>query len=177
MDPHAPLHSSSRQDWGTPPAFMRWLKQNRNWSPDLDPAASSENAKAPIFYDGSSEDEDGLLQPWFGNVWLNPPFGREISQWMNKCASEIQKEEVQSIYALVPARTDTKWFHDIVIPSCYLCYLIKGRFNFRFDEAIPGANAPFPSMLLLWRKPILDARFPSIATLELPPWARGFNDE
>jgi len=168
------LHSSARQDWGTPPGFMRWLRHNRNWVPDLDAAASPHNAKATMFF---TQEDNGLDRPWFGNVWLNPPFGREVPLWMDKCAQEIEREEVRSIYALVPARTDTKWFHENVLPFAHIVYLIKGRFNFRFDEAVPGANAPFPSMLILWRKNILGATYPSITTLRLPLWARGYEDE
>jgi len=169
------LLSSARQDWGTPPGFMRWLQQNRNWTPDLDAAASPHNAKAGLFF---TEAENGLDSAWFGNVWLNPPFGRDLPLWMDKCAAEIEREEVRSIYALVPARTDTIWFHEHVLPFAHIVYLIKGRFNFRFDEAVPGANAPFPSMLILWRKNRLRSLHnPSITTLRLPLWARGYEDE
>lgn len=164
--------TSRRQDWGTPPAFLDYLRTERTWVPDLDAAASHENTKAPAFFDGDHFDSDGLEQDWFGDVWLNPPFGNEIGSWLAKCAEEIKRPEVNSIMALVPARCDTKWFHEIVMPHAYMIFLIKGRFNFRFDDATPSANAPFPSMLILYRK----HKFPDagITILNVPKEARGF---
>jgi len=163
------LVSSDRQDWGTPRAFMAFLEIEKGWKPNLDAAASIRNTKAPHFY---SKTDDGLSKAWYGNVWLNPPFGTEIGSWMKKCSEEIKNDLVKSIFVLVPARTDTKWFHEIVMPSAYLVYLIKGRFNFRFDEATPGANAPFPSMLIVYRRHKLpDA---GITILDVPKEARGF---
>jgi phage N-6-adenine-methyltransferase len=161
---------SERQDWGTPRAFLEWLESDRSWTPNLDAAASIRNAKAPHFF---TEDDDSLSKDWFGDVWLNPPFGNELPKFMKKCAEQIKRKEVRSIMVLIPARTDTKWFHEIVMPHAYLIYLIKGRFNFRVDNAVEGANAPFPSMLVLYRKHRLpDA---GITTLEVPKEARGFN--
>ena len=161
---------SERQDWGTPRAFLEWLETDRSWTPNLDAAASIRNAKAPHFF---TEDDDSLSKDWFGDVWLNPPFGNELPKFMKKCAEQIKRKEVRSIMVLIPARTDTKWFHEIVMPHAYLIYLIKGRFNFRVDNAVEGANAPFPSMLVLYRKHRLpDA---GITTLEVPKEARGFN--
>ena len=161
---------SERQDWGTPRAFLEWLETDRSWTPNLDAAASIRNAKAPHFF---TEDDDSLSKDWFGDVWLNTPFGNELPKFMKKCAEQIKRKEVWSIMVLIPARTDTKWFHEIVMPHAYLIYLIKGRFNFRVDNAVEGANAPFPSMLVLYRKHRLpDA---GITTLEVPKEARGFN--
>lgn len=161
---------SERQDWGTPIEFLDWLKSERGWIPTLDAAASRRNAKAPTFY---TIEDNSLEQPWSGDVWLNPPFGRELPKFMAKCAEEIKRKEVRSIMVLIPARTDTKWFHEIVMPHAYLIYLIKGRFNFRVDNAVDGANAPFPSMLVLYRNanPTLGS---AITTLEVPKKARGF---
>tara|TARA_R110002020_G_scaffold170696_1_gene360502 strand:+ start:18 stop:533 length:516 start_codon:yes stop_codon:yes gene_type:complete len=161
---------SERQDWGTPRAFLEWLETDRSWTPNLDAAASIRNAKAPHFF---TEDDDSLSKDWFGDVWLNPPFGNELPKFMKKCAEQIKRKEVRSIMVLIPARTDTKWFHEIVMPHAYLIYLIKGRFNHVRSNAVEGANAPFPSMLVLYRKHRLpDA---GITTLEVPKEARGFN--
>lgn len=134
---------------------------------DLDVAADESNAVTPNFFDIES---NGLMQPWRGRVWCNPPYGREISQWVEKCAIEIKRKEVESIWLLVPARTDTVWFHDLVMPHAYLVYFIKGRINFNHDTSIKGKAAPFPSMLVLYRKHNLpDA---GIATLDVPSSAR-----
>jgi phage N-6-adenine-methyltransferase len=141
-------YMSERQDWGTPPAFLEWLKEKFNWVPDLDAAASPHNAKASAYY---TAEDNSLEQSWSGNVWLNPPFGGELPKFLKKCADEIKRPEVESIVALVPARTDTKWFHEIVCRTATEVILIKGRFNFvQPDVSAPGANAPFPSMLVYW---------------------------
>jgi len=163
---------SERQDWGTPRAFLEWIESDRSWTPDLDAAATVRNTKAARFF---NPNQDGLKQDWFGDVWLNPPYGRAIPEWLEKCAVEIKRKEVHSILVLVPARTDTKWFHELIMPHAYLVFLIKGRFifNLRGDNTVEGANAPFPSMLVLYRK----HKFPDagITVLDVPKEARGFN--
>jgi len=166
----APLQSD-RQDWGTPPAFMEFLKEVMSFEPTLDAAASASNTKAPTFFDGS-EDCDGLTNPWAGDVWLNPPFGNELPLWLEKCAQEIKREEVNQILVLIPARTDTKWFQEIVMRDAWLVYLIKGRFNFLHGDACEAANAPFPSMLVKYRKHNLPDC--GIVTLDVPAVSRGF---
>lgn len=168
----APL-SSDRQDWATPQAFLDWLEEEHGWTPDLDAAAADETAKAPRWF---TEEDNGLLQPWAGDVWLNPPFGNALPNWLDKCANEIERDEVNSIFCLIPARTDTKWFHEKVMPHAYIVYLIKGRFTFGHESSVKGANAPFPNMLVLYRKVtrIQGYMQAGITTLEVPKGARGF---
>jgi phage N-6-adenine-methyltransferase len=169
---HSVHYSSDRQDWGTPPSFISWYTERIGHQFNLDAAASAENAKADHYY---TIEDNSLDREWWGHVWLNPPFGRELPQWLEKCAEQIKNPMVHSIHVLIPARTDTKWFHDIVMPNAYLVYLIKGRFNFRFDEATPGANAPFPSMLVVYRKHNLpDA---GVTVMAVPKEARGYVDD
>lgn len=180
MDGHSPsfkaLMSSGKQDWGTPPAFLEWLAVEFGWMPTLDVAASDHNAKAQRFF---TIEEDGLNQSWSGDVWLNPPFGRkELTAWLCKCREEIEHpvkitgEVLDSIWCLIPARTDTKWFHEIVVPTATRIYLLKGRFNFLFEGNLPGGSAPFPTMLVVWDKGM--RHYPQIQTLEVPARARGF---
>jgi len=156
-------------DWATPRAFMEFLKERFNWSPTLDAAATVANTKAPRFYNPT---QDGLKHHWNGDVWLNPPYGRDLPVWLQKCANEIQaNQRCRSIYCLIPARTDTQWFHDIIMPNAYLVYLIKGRINFKHHTAVKGKNAPFPSMLVVWRR----HRLPEcgITTLDVSASSRG----
>lgn len=162
------FEGNRKPDFRTPKPFMKWLKDNWYLEFDLDAAASRFNAKAPRYF---TEEDDSLNQDWFGKVWLNPPYGRGIEKWFEKCAEQIQRKEVQSIHVLVPARTDTKWFHELVMPHAYNVYLIKGRLNFEHETSIKGKNAPFPSMLILYRKHSLPDS--GITTLEVPPEARG----
>jgi len=162
---------SENQAWGTPRSFMAFLEERFNFSPTLDAAATVRNTKAPRFYNPT---QDGLKHPWNGKVWLNPPFGRELPRWLEKCAEEIKtNDRCEVIYCLIPARTDTRWFHDIVMPNAYLAYLIKGRFNFVAPGTAEGANAPFPSMLVVWRRHNLPDC--GITTLEVPKEARGYD--
>ena len=175
MNKHAVHFKSDRQDWATPDNFVEWIQSEHNLVFSLDAAASDHNHKAPNYI---TKEMDSLNMNWSGNVWLNPPFGRELPDWMRKCAQQISNKNVNLIYVLIPARTDTKWFHEIVMPHADKVYLIKGRFNFRFDRAVEGANAPFPSMLVVYDKsktfwkpsqPKAD-----IITLNVPKEARGF---
>lgn len=160
---------SERQDWGTPMAFMRYLEESFAFYPTLDAAASATNTKAGRYF---SIVDDSLNQDWFGNVWLNPPFGAELPKFLEKCSQEIRREEVNRIITLIPARTDTKWFHEIVLPSASVVYLIKGRFNFVSPGAVEGANAPFPSMLVIWDR--FNYGDGQIQTLDPGKVARGF---
>jgi len=170
---HAVHFSSDRQDWGTPNAFMEWLESEMSLTFDLDAAASDENHKAPEYF---TKEDDGLNQEWYGRVWLNPPFGRELPLWLSKCAEQIRRDEVESIHVLIPARPDTRWFHDIVVNRASTVYFIKGRFNFRFDRAIKGANAPFPSMLVVFDKWPRVMQRAYMKPLIVPTWARGFGE-
>lgn len=141
---------SDKQDWSTPIEFMEFLRMEFNWEPDLDPACSPHNIKATFGY-MLEAGQDGLNSDWFGNVWLNPPFGNALPHWLNKCVEEIYLDRVESIYCLIPARVETKWFHEIVMPHAETVYLIKGRINF-FEEGVSLAkNAPFPSMLIVFK--------------------------
>jgi len=167
----APL-SSDRQDWATPPAFIDWLSERFDelrGGFDLDAAASNINFKGSKYF---TIEDNSLFQSWFGHVWLNPPFGGELKNWLSKCALEIQNPDVKSIYVLIPARTDTKWFHELVIPHAAFIYLIKGRLNFIHGDAVEAANAPFPSMLLIYRRRVPFKQI--IAPLNPPKHARGF---
>ena len=134
------IHFSSKTDeWPTPQAFFD--KINAELGPfDLDPCATPSSAKAPRFF---TKDDDGLAQSWTGKVWMNPPYGRAIGHWMRKAYEEAKKGA--TVACLVPARTDTAWWHD---------YAAKGEVRFirgrlRFGDA--KANAPFPSALVVFR--------------------------
>lgn len=160
---------SVNQTWGTPKKFFEYLRETHAWLPDLDAAASSSNAKAKHFI---TETENSLEMDWFGNVWLNPPFGRMLPKFLLKCKEQIQRDEVKSIFVLIPARTDTKWFHEIIMNSAKYVYLIKGRFNFESPYAYKGANAPFPSMLIVYEKNIQDT---TIKPLTIDKLYRGWD--
>lgn len=137
------LYSSRSDLWETPQDFFE--KLNEEFHFDLDVCAIPENAKCERFY---SPEQDGLLQPWIGNVWCNPPYGRDIAKWIDKAQNEI-KQNANVIVLLVHARTDTRWFHDYLYnkPNVELRF-VKGRLKFG-----GGRNsAPFPSMVAILRR-------------------------
>ena len=113
----------------------------------LDACALPENAKCESYY---TPEDDGLSKPWRGGeVWCNPPYGREISSWVRKAYEESQKEYNSFVLMLLPARTDTKWWWEYVQGKATL-FFIKGRVKFG-DHNV---GAPFPSVLALYMKEV-----------------------
>jgi len=136
---HAALHSSKRMDWQTPTDFFD--KLNHVYAFTLDAACSKSNALCDVHYDWPAR--DGLALSWAGHrVWCNPPYGRAIGLWTKKAAAEAHHAAL--IVMLVPARTDTVWWHEAVKTARPI--FLKGRLKFK------GAahSAPFPSALLVW---------------------------
>ncbi len=137
------MMTSKTDLWETPQDFFEKLNERYNF--DLDVCALPENAKVQNFY---SPEIDGLKQDWKGVCWMNPPYGREIGKWVQKAYEEANKHD-STIVALLPARTDTRWFHDWI----YMMYgveieFIKGRLKFGGSKN----SAPFPSMLVVFQK-------------------------
>ena len=133
------VHFSSKTDlWATPQAFFDKYDAIYNFQTDV--CAIAENAKCEIFY---SPEEDGLLQKWSDSCWMNPPYGREISAWMKK-AYESSLDGA-TVVCLVPARTDTAWWHD---------YAMKGEIEFirgRLKFGNAKNAAPFPSAVVIFK--------------------------
>ncbi len=126
---------------GYPQDFFDEL--NREFNFTLDPCATSENAKCAKFY---TVTDDGLKQDWQGEVvFCNPPYGREIKLWVQKCYEESRKPNT-TVVMLIPARTDTKYFHDFIYHKARDIRFIRGRL--RFGEA--KNSAPFPSMVVVF---------------------------
>lgn len=135
------VHYSSKTDlWATPIDFFR--KLDAEFSFTLDSCASPENAKCEMYY---TKEHDGLSLPWFGVVWCNPPYGREIGKWVQKAWESAVHGA--TVVMLVPARVDTAWWHDF----CALgeVRFVRGRLKFG-----GGRNsAPFPSAVVIFRPP------------------------
>ncbi len=136
------MFSSKSDLWMTPSSLFTKLDQAYNFT--LDPCANSTNAKCVKYYD---EQANGLIQDWTGEiVFVNPPYS-DIASWVKKCHDEYVKNQVISVM-LIPARTDTKYFHDYIMKAD-LIHFIKGRV--KFDNGIDKPNsAPFPSMLVVF---------------------------
>lgn len=124
--------------WETPQHVFNEL--NKEFQFDIDVCAVKENAKCAVFF---SPEIDGLKQEWKGTCWMNPPYGRQIHLWVKKAYESSLKDGV-TVVCLLPARTDTKWWHDYCMKG--EIRFIKGRLKFG-----DGKNsAPFPSAIVIF---------------------------
>lgn len=141
------VHFSSKTDmWATPQDLFD--KLNAQFGFTLDVCAIEENAKCSKFL---SPNVDGLACDWKDNIcWMNPPYGRGIAKWVKKAYESTLPDWQHSgaiVVCLLPARTDTKWWHDYVIPHGAVEFL-KGRLKFGGHKN----NAPFPSAIVVFGK-------------------------
>lgn len=140
------LLSSKKMDWRTPQAFFDDL--NREFHFVLDAAAMPENAKCTQYF---TPETDGLSRSWDvgGSVFCNPPYGRKIGKWVQKAYSEYVRGGV-TIVMLIPARTDTSYFHDYIYGKAEIRFL-RGRLKFEDENGVAMNPAPFPSMVVIFR--------------------------
>lgn len=133
-------YSSDSNEWETP----RWLfdRLDQAFHFTLDPCSTDANAKCLGHF---TIRDNGLALPWRGNVFVNPPYGREIGDWVGKCHHEHEAGGA-NVMLLVPSRTDTAWFHDHIYGIASIRFL-RGRLKFEVD-GVPQGSAPFPSMLV-----------------------------
>lgn len=135
------MFSSKKQDWTTPRAFFEEL--DREFRFTLDAAASDENALCKRYF---TEKDDGLKQKWGGRVWLNSPYGRVLGQWVKKAYESVKDGDCELVVMLLPARTDTSYWHDYCMKGDVR--FIRGRLKFG-----DGKNsAPFPSAIVIFKK-------------------------
>jgi phage N-6-adenine-methyltransferase len=139
---HDVARSSATAEWATPGWIVDQLAGEFG-SFDLDPCATRDNAKAPVYY---TRDDDGMSLPWHGRVWLNPPYGRtdshgrDIGAWMRKAVSEVGLGNATVVVALVPARVDTRWWRE-ACASASLVRILPGRIRWANDQPAPFGNA------------------------------------
>lgn len=139
-------NSSGGHSWQTPAWLLDVLKRIFGVF-DLDPCSPTRRRRgAPVSAKVHlTEEDDGLSLPWHGKVFVNPPYGRELKSWTAKARAEFLTGEASLVIALVPARTDTTWWHRDVLEEAAVVFL-KGRL--RFGEN--AESAPFPSALVIW---------------------------
>jgi len=133
------VHFSSKdQTWSTPQDFYDKLDEEFNFT--LDPCCSKETAKCDKYY---TEETDGLAHSWDGEtVFMNPPYGRVIGNWIKK-ATEIKNG---TVVCLIPSRTDTRYFHNYLYQKENVeLRFLKGRLKFGGAKN----SAPFPSLLAI----------------------------
>lgn len=133
------LYSSAKDDWETPYDLYNALNKEFNF--DLDVAANAANHKCQLYF---TKENSAFNNVWIGNVWCNPPYGREIIKWVEAC-NNYKGLSVM----LIPARTDTLYFHKYIYhnPRCELRF-IKGRLKFSGSKN----SAPFPSMIVIFKE-------------------------
>ena len=132
--------SSTSDDWATPQDFFDALDAEFGFA--LDVCASPTNTKCLNYF---TRAEDGLSQDWGRErCWMNPPYGREIKAWMQKAVEASRQGAL--VVCLVPARTDTAWWHDYAARADEIRF-VRGRL--RFGNA--RHSAPFPSAVLVFR--------------------------
>ena len=137
------MFSSKTDQWATPNDFFDKLNDEFHFT--LDPCADEFNHKCEKYY---TKEIDGLSKIWFyETVFCNPPYGKEIGEWVKKCYWSAKMDHSTCVM-LIPARTDTKWFHDYIYnkPNVEIRF-IKGRLKFGDSKN----SAPFPSMVVIFR--------------------------
>ena len=140
MDTNA-MFSSKTSEWETPQDFYDRLDGEFHFT--LDPAASDDNHKCEKYY---TKNQDGLIHLWANETaFCNPPYGQQIGQWVEKGYITARNSD-KPVVMLLPARTDTRWFHDYIYGKAEVRF-IRGRLKFGDSKH----NAPFPSMVVIWR--------------------------
>ena len=168
----AVMFSSSSGERETPQGLFDQL--NREFHFNLDPCATAENAKCKKYF---TIDDDGLNTRWGGRTaFVNPPYGREVAKWVKKSIEDSHGAGATTgattgasaaasggattstggatVVMLLAARTDTRWFHDLIAPHASEVRFIRGRLIF----AGMKHRAPFPSMIVVFR-PITDGPY------------------
>lgn len=159
-------HSSNKGDWETPRELFDQLNAEFKFS--LDAAASRKNTKVVSYY---TKEDNGLVQPWKGTVWVNPPYGRGIDKWVEKAIASARAGA--TVVMLMPARFDTRWGQALLNHADEVRY-VAGRVTF------VGAKdpAPFPSAIAILRPSPQWASGSKRITFTLPkrhgssPWTR-----
>jgi transcriptional regulator with XRE-family HTH domain len=139
-------NSSTSENWETPKELLEPLYSVFG-AFDLDPCSPCSNGRTAPVKAGAyfTQTDDGLSLPWFGTVFMNPPYNRSLHNWTAKAKAEVEQGNAGMVIGLLPARPDTKYWHRDVAGSASIFFL-KGRLKF----GNVGKPAPFPSCLAVW---------------------------
>ncbi len=136
--------SCKTDQWETPQDFFDQLDNEFHFT--LDPCADESNHKCERYF---TKEQDGLKQDWSGEiVFCNPPYGRKVGEWVQKCFQEVYAGDCKCAVLLLFSNTDTKWFHDWIYHKAEVRF-VKGRLKFGGGKV----NSPKPSMVVVFRKP------------------------
>lgn len=152
------MFSSKTDDWATPQYFFDALHEEFGFT--LDACASDKNAKCAEYL---TEELNSLHWPWFGRVWLNPPYGRGIGEWIEKAVDETRRGRAECVVCLVPARTDARWFQDNAQHASEIRF-VRGRIAFGDGKV----GAPFPCAVIVFESAHKGAPLMSFFTVDKP---------
>jgi len=139
------LTTTTSTTWNTP--IFLFDKLNKEFEFTLDPCSTIKSAKCVTFY---TKKENGLNQDWEGHsVFMNPPYGREIKEWVKKAYNESLKANT-IVVGLIPARTDTRYWHEYIFNKAFDIRFLKGRLKFEKANGTTIGPAPFPSAIIIW---------------------------
>lgn len=152
------LKSRKSNEWITPKWIFAQLDEIFHFT--LDPAATKENAKCAKFY---TKEDDGLAKSWKDEtVFVNPPYSK-VADWVRKAHHESQNGACQ-VVMLIPARTDTRCWHQHIFTSAAEIFFVKGRI--KFDQPVQDEGkqngAPFPSAVIVFNSSASDQIFNTI---------------
>lgn len=134
------MSSSNDMTWATQQEWFDYL--NLEFKFTLDPCCSKNTAKCKKFY---TEEDDGLSKSWENErVFMNPPYGRHISEWMAKALSEA-RDNGALVVCFVPARVDTQWWHNFAVKASDI------RFPIGRVKNPDGVSWPFPVGIVIFR--------------------------
>lgn len=137
---NAGMKSSDSPEWYTPDHIIDRVVAVFGRI-DLDPCSHVDAQRAMEARNFYTETDDGLTQPWHGNVYMNPPYGDAIVPWIPRMVDAYSSGEITAAIALLPGRTDTAWFQPLfAFPICF----VRGRLKFS-NAKFP---APFPSVIV-----------------------------
>lgn len=154
---HKDRQSDGGDEYATPPSVWRPLSRAVGGF-NLDPASGAEGT--PIADTRYTRDDNGLTMPWFGDVWLNPPFGDAPStgpskreRWLQKARQEAQRDTVRTVSVLLPVDSSTRWFHEHVVEAPLLCLMGPGRLEFEGEKAEETGNTSFATCIAVYGDP------------------------
>ena len=138
--------SKSRKSTEYQTPFGLYTTLNKIFKFQLDPCTTQDNPLGTAtFY---TKEQDGLTKPWNTNTYINPPFGSGVKEWIDKMITESNKNPYYYVM-LLPARTDTKWFQDLIWKPGSVIYFLKGRLKF-VNPQLNARQEPHIIGSMLW---------------------------
>ena len=140
-------YNGNGREWETPPELFKLLDDEFHFT--LDPCATEQNAKVGYFF---TEQDSGLVADWGRDrVFMNPPYGRELLRWVEKAKESAKAGAL--VVGLLPAATDSAWWHDHVVGSAEVRYLRKRPRFLIYTETGTKWNSPFqPCVVVVWKR-------------------------